>query len=92
MFINIYISGDINVWMLDSIINVCRHFTSNFQTFLNQKANIWICLGNVYGCKGRVLGLAVCSSIRILGYNFQANIQHSGQATVSSSQAELGLQ
>ncbi len=34
--------GDINVWMLD-------------QTFLHQETNIWICLGNVYGCKGRYL-------------------------------------
>ncbi len=27
-------------------------FKSVFQTFFKQEANLWMCLGNVYGCKG----------------------------------------
>ena len=32
-----------------------KHFKSVYQTFLNQIVNIWISLGNVYGCKGIVI-------------------------------------
>ena len=58
--------GDINIWMLDSI-NVWMLDKTNIQTLaciclsniLQPEANLWICLGNLYRCKGILYNLAL---------------------------------